>query len=660
NDPSYMPVLPVRTGDGEWLSIELDFPDRTLRLRAWQASVGRVNLYLLDSNDPLNDPADRGITSELYGGGTELRIQQEIVLGIGGYRLLRALGQAPQVCHLNEGHAAFVVLERARDFAQTADVDFTTALTATRAGNLFTTHTPVDAGFDRFAPALLEKYLAGWAQQAGIGMEDLLALGRPPGTGTNEPFNMAWLGIHGSGAVNGVSRLHGEVSRHLFQGLFPRWPVYEVPVAHVTNGVHIPSWDSPAADRLWTEACGKDRWRDELQALEAAIDALSDEQLWAMRTENRNHLVQWIRSRRAHQQVIPGDGAGLLDPNTLTLGFARRFATYKRPALLLHDRDRLHRLLTRHDRPVQLVLAGKAHPKDRDGQRMLREWIQFIRDYGLGNHVVFVADYDLLTAARLVGGVDLWLNTPRRPWEACGTSGMKVLVNGGLNLSELDGWWAEAWTPEVGWALGDGREHDEQWDAHEATQLYDLLERQVVPAFYDRDAQGIPTRWTAMMRRSMATLTPAFSSNRMVRQYTQSYYLPMAQSVSERCADGAALAKAIAQWNEGLYGLWDAIRFGSLMAGSDDREHRVTVQVYLDGIDPDDVRVQLYADPLEGSEPECHDMVRGQPLAGAVNGYLYEIVLPPTRPLGDYTVRVVPHHPLARVPLENNLILWQR
>ncbi|HHB13356.1 MAG TPA: alpha-glucan family phosphorylase, partial [Chromatiales bacterium] len=359
NDPTQLPVQPLRDADGEWLHVAVPLPGRALWLRTWQVQVGRVRLCPLDSNSPLNSPPDRGITSELYGGGPELRLQQEMVLGIGGYRLLEALDLVPDVCHLNEGHSAFVVLERARRFMQAHDLPFRVALTATRAGNLFTTHTPVAAGFDRFAPDLFAHYMGPYAAELGLSMDALLALGRARPEDSSEPFQMAWLALHGAGAVNGVSRLHGAVSRGLFQPLFPRWPTPEVPVGHVTNGVHVPSWDSPAADRLWTKACGKSRWREATGTMEASIRALDDRTLWELRTANRRRLVDWARMRLVCQSrqwgpSIPAPETAL-DPDALTLGFARRFATYKRPDLLLHDPERLERLLRDPHRPVQLL-----------------------------------------------------------------------------------------------------------------------------------------------------------------------------------------------------------------------------------------------------------------------------------------------------------------
>jgi starch phosphorylase len=512
NDPGQLPITPVRESNGEWLRLEIALPGYSVWLRAWQVQVGRVKLYLLDSNDPANTPANRGITSELYGGGPELRLKQELLLGIGGWRLLRALGLEPEVCHLNEGHAAFAVLERARSFMDESGQPFEVALAVTRAGNLFTTHTAVAAGFDRFAPALIEQYLGGYAdQKLGIPIADLLALGRENPRDDSEPFNMAYLAIHGSGAVNGVSRLHGQVSRHLFEPLFPQWPEAEVPVGHVTNGVHMPTWDSAPADDLWTDACGKDRWLGTTEAMDRHIRGVSDEKLWAFRTASTESLVEYARERLSRQLAATGASAEavdeakhLFDPKALTLGFARRFATYKRPNLLLHDPERLLRLVTNPERPVQIVIAGKAHPEDQAGQALIHEWISFIRQPATRPHIVFLNDYDMLLSERLVQGVDVWINTPRRPWEASGTSGMKVLVNGGINLSELDGWWAEAYTPEVGWALGDGREHgdDPTWDAVEADALYDLLEREAIPEFYGRDSRGIPAAWSTECARA--------------------------------------------------------------------------------------------------------------------------------------------------------------
>ena len=670
NDPGQLPITPLRQTNGEWLRLKIALPGYSVWLRAWQVQVGRVKLYLLDSNDAANFPAHRGITSELYGGGPELRLTQELLLGIGGWRLLDTLGIKPEVCHLNEGHAAFAVLERARSFMQETAQPFDVALAVTRAGNLFTTHTAVVAGFDRFAPALIEQYLGGYAeQQLGITLHDLLALGRQNPNDTAEAFNMAYLAVRGSGAVNGVSRLHGEVSRHLFAPLFPHWPANEVPVGHVTNGVHMSSWDSAEAEDLWTKACGKERWLGTTETLEPDIRCVTDASLWKFRIAAGKTLIAYARERLSRQLAASGaspeevaEAKQLFDPNVLTLGFARRFASYKRPNLLLHDPGRLLRLLTNPQRPVQLIIAGKAHPADQAGQDLIHEWINFIRQPEVRPHVIFLSDYDMDLTKQLVQGVDVWINTPRRPWEACGTSGMKVLINGGLNLSELDGWWAEAYTPEVGWALGDGQEHgdDPAWDAAEAVTLYERLEREVVPEFYARNDQGIPTAWVTRMRESMARLTPQFSANRAVREYAESYYLPAAATYHERASELGKAGVAMLHWQHALGRQWANLRFGEVKVTTSDEWHMFEVQVYLNGIDPDAVQVELYAEASNGGSPVRLEMSRDRQLVGAENGYAYQAQVAGTRPSGDYTARVVPHFPGVAIPLEAAQIIWQR
>jgi glycogen phosphorylase len=670
NDPGQLPIVPLRHPNGEWLRLEVALPGYSVWLRAWQVQAGRVKLYLLDSNDPANIPANRAITSELYGGGPELRLKQEMLLGIGGLRLLSALGIKPEVCHLNEGHAAFATLERARGFMQETGQPFEVALAATRAGNVFTTHTAVAAGFDRFAPALIEQYLGGYAEKKlRVTLRDLLALGRQNPNDSSESFNMAYLAIRGSGSVNGVSRLHGKVSRHLFEPLFARWPADEVPVGHVTNGVHMPSWDSAAADDLWTEACGKDRWLGPTEDLEQGIRRLSDSRLWQYRTAASRSLVEYARERLSGQLAASGaspealDGVKhLFDPNALTLGFARRFATYKRPNLLLHDPERLLRLLSNSERPVQLIIAGKAHPADRAGQHSIQEWVHFIRRPETRSHAIFLSDYDVHLSEHLVQGVDVWINTPRRPWEACGTSGMKVLVNGGINLSELDGWWAEAYTPEVGWALGDSREHgdDSVWDAAEAVALYERLEREVVPEFYARDKHGIPTAWVARMRESMARLTPRFSAHRAVREYTEKHYLPAATAYQLRSDNKGAIGRQMVDWQHSLEQKWAAIRFGEVKFETRGGRHVFEVQVSLNDLDPQAVRVELCADGVMGSSPVRQEMKRVRQLASAPGGYVYSAAVSAARPPSDYTARIIPHYAGVAAPLEVDLILWQR
>ena len=669
NDPGQLPVMPLREANGEWLRLNVELPGYSVWLRAWQVQVGRVKLYLLDSNDAANFPAHRGITSELYGGGPELRLKQEMMLGIGGWRLLRALNLQPEICHLNEGHAAFAVLERARDFMEATGQPLEVALAATRAGNLFTTHTAVAAGFDVFSPALVEEYLGGYAQKLGIRIRDLLALGRRNPGDASEPFNMAYLAMRGSGAVNGVSRLHAKVSRQIFLPLFPRWPKNEVPIGHVTNGVHMPTWDSAPADDLWTKACGKNRWLGTTETLEQDIRRVDDATLWQFRIAAGKSLVEYVRERLSRQlasySASPEDieaAKQIFDPNALTLGFARRFATYKRPNLLLHDQQRLLRLLTNRQHPVQLIVAGKAHPADQAGQELIRQWTSFIRRPEVRSHAVFLGDYDMLLTENLVQGVDVWINTPLRPWEACGTSGMKVLVNGGLNLSELDGWWAEAYTPEVGWALGDGQEHgdDPAWNAAEAEALYDILEQQVIPCFYTRDGQGISTAWVARMRKSMAQLTPRFSASRAVRDYTEQYYLPAAAAYRERAAAKGASAKQIVEWQHDLAQKWLKLHFGEVTVQTRGEGHVFEVQTYLNDLDPNTVGIEIYADGIDGDSPVRQQAKRIRQLTGASGGYVYSATVSDTRPASDYTARAIPHHEGVAIPLEDARILWQR
>jgi glycogen phosphorylase len=667
NDPGQLQIMPVRDASGEWVRLQIHLPAYAVWVRAWQAQVGQMKLYLLDLNDPENPPIVRGITNELYGGGVEMRITQEIVLGIGGWRLLRTLGLNPEVCHLNEGHAAFAILERALDFMKTAGQPFEVALQVTRAGNLFTTHTPVAAGFDRFPPDLVRQHLGNYAEsQLGLSFRDLMALGRQNPDNDQEPFNMAYLAIRGSGAVNGVSQLHGEVSRSIFQPLFSRWPADEVPIGHVTNGIHVPTWDSQAADELWTRHCGKERWLGETNQVEEAIRRVPDQELWAMRQASRQVLVNQTRQRYSQQLAASGaspediaQAGQILDPEALTLGFARRFATYKRPTLLLHDPERLIRLLTDPQRPVQLLIAGKAHPADGVGQEMIRQWVQFTWRPEVQGRVVFLSDYDMLLTEQLVGGVDVWVNNPRRPWEACGTSGMKVLVNGGLNLSELDGWWAEAYQTQVGWALGDGQEHDDDpnWDAAEAVALYAILENEVIPTFYTRNADGLPTEWLVKMRESMATLTARFSANRTIRQYTNEHYLPRAAAYEARRQNQSALGIRLADWRRMLEKEWNSVSFGDLQIETRDGQHHFRVEVMFGGVDPQTVQVELCAAGPEGRTWR-QPMVQGDKLPEREGDYLFTAQVPATRPAGDFTPRLIPCFSGVAVPLELPLILW--
>jgi glycogen phosphorylase len=670
NEPAGLPVEPVMLPDTGWLRIPLELPGRVVQLRVWQATIGRVKLYLLDSNDMLNSPPDRGITAKLYGGGAEIRLMQEIVLGVGGWRVVEALHPGTEICHVNEGHAAFAIIERARNLALKANIDFWTALWATRAGNVFTTHTPVAAGFDRFPADLLRKYLPyveGEVAARGVKIEDILALGRADPSDQNESFNMAFLAQRGSAISIGVSRLHGEVSRQIFQPLFPRWPSCEVPVSYVTNGVHIPTWESAGVSRIWTKVAGRENWHDRPSAEGEPLSGVSDEELWAMRGESRQRVVRVARERLGHHLRGRGIDAEtareaemVLDPNVLTLGFARRFTEYKRPNLLLSDIERFGRILLSNEHPVQIVVAGKAHAADYVGKEMIREWIDFSQQSRFRRHVVFLEDYDISLAQELVQGVDVWINTPRRPWEACGTSGMKVLMNGGVNCSTLDGWWDEAYVDEVGWAIGDGTGGAaEQVDAHDASSLYATLEDKIVTEFYDRDAQGLPRRWLQRIRHSMGRLTPAFSGSRMMRDYVEQAYLPLAKAIRVRLKDDCAEAKAMNLWARTLHSRWGSLHIGQAMISGEEPAWRLMVPVYMGEVSPDSVRVELFADAEGELASEVVALHRENAIPGSANGYIYAGGVESARPIKDYTVRVVPYHQHAMLPAELPLIAWQ-
>jgi starch phosphorylase len=668
NEPATMPVEPVVLPEVGWLRIRLNFPGRALLLRVWQANVGRVKLYLLDSNDPLNSPADRGITTKLYGGGHETRIMQEIALGIGGWRVIETLHSKIEICHINEGHAALAILERARHLAANNGLSFWDAFWASRAGNVFTTHTPVAAGFDLFPVEMLRKYLvclkADW-DDPDVSVDDLIALGQ---IARGDPFNMAYLAERGAALTLGVSRLHGEFSRRIFQPLFPRIPNCEVPIGYVTNGVHVPTWDSAAADKLWSDACGKERWRSTPDDLGERIATVSDEQLWAMRGQGRQRLIRIARERLETQLRERGLNGGpmagtesVLDPNILTIGFARRFTEYKRTTLLLSDLSRLDALLNNAARPIQIVVAGKAHPADHHGKEMVKAWIDLAGQERYRRRVAFLEDYDMSLAQELVQGVDVWINTPRRPWEACGTSGMKVLVNGGLNCSIRDGWWDEGYAPELGWAIGDIKGGEtRQVDEKDAESLYTLLEREIVPLFYDRDSSGLPRGWLKRIRASMSVLTPEFAGGRMLRDYIETAYLPLARLLRKRSQDRYLPAKALRLWAHELQRRWSGLHIGQPTAAPDGGQWRVSVPVFLGEVADHQIRVELFSDARNDAPAEAIALHKEQAIPGAMNGHIYAGVVPAVRAFDDYTVRIVPHHEDAQLPAELPLIAWQR
>lgn len=663
NDPMTLPISPVRAANGSWLHVTLDLAGRLLYLRIWRAQVGRTALYLLDSNDPLNAPADRGITSRLYGADKDERFLQEVVLGVGGWRMLQALGIGVDILHLNEGHPAFAILERTRDLMEHAKLSFDAALWAVRAGTVFTTHTALEAAFDSYDMAFVDRHramLEPYVARLGLSFAELMALGRRDPGNVAEPFTLSYLALRGSIATNAVSGLHTNVSRRLFRGLFPRWPEHEIPVQQVTNGVHVPTWDSRSFDALWESRCGKGRWSGSVEGLGAKIGAATDEEIWQARHQSRAWLVRGVRQRLAREVAARGAAAPevarareIFDPTTLTLGFARRFTPYKRPTLLLADRARLVRLLTDPRRPVQLVIAGKAHPNDLVGKEMVQQWVRFAQQPEVRPHVVFLEDYDMTLAEELVRGVDVWLNTPLRPWEACGTSGMKVLASGGLNVSTLDGWWAEAFHEDVGWAIaGNG--------VSDAGELYRVLEEEVVPLFYTRDECGLPRQWLARVRQSMACLTPRFSANRMLGEYVEKLYVPAAATLRRRARDDFGEVKTLVEWERSLRAHWPAIDIGALEAREQNGHWCVSVVVTLGAIDPSSVLVELYADPLGDDAMIRAPMERRASLPGLGNGARYEVELRTSRPLWHFTARVLPRHEGVAVPSEIPLIAWGR
>ncbi|MFN2362293.1 MAG: alpha-glucan family phosphorylase [Marinobacter sp.] len=669
NDPTMLPVSPLRDDDGEWVRVVVPFPGRPVRLRAWTAQVGRCKLLLLDSNDPRNEPGDRGITSELYTGDPEKRLQQEMVLGIGGWRLLHQLGVEPAVCHLNEGHCALALIERAFCWQDQHNTDFMTARTATRATNLFTTHTSVASGFDHFSRSLLNLYLAPWLETRDLTVAQLVKLGSeggPPASKSEEDrLNMAFLALAMSGRINGVSRIHQKVSQTIFQPFFSRWPAEDIPAEFVTNGVHTPSWDSPESDAIWTRACGKDRWRRPPQT-SCPMSEIPDEELWEMRRLQRSRLVRYLRRRLSSQHCEQNPGNNheaacglLLDNETFTLGFARRFTDYKRPDLLLKDQQRFLALLASRDCPLQIVLAGKAHPYDQRGKDIIRQWKAFSRRPDVEGKVVFIEDYDLGVASHLIQGVDVWLNCPRHPWEACGTSGMKVLVNGGLNLSQYDGWWAEAWNDEVGWAIRPGATFEElgssgEHDDSDARELFGLLEREVIPAFYNVDEQGLPRKWLQRIRASMDQLTASYSANRMVREYVEGFYLPMAELGKQRDPSTAA---AIVSEHREITSHWPRLRFNAFSLSESGGDQSYTVEVYLDGVAEQRIAVELVAEASDYGPRTVTPMTMKHPLTGSAHSYLYECTVP-TRPEGHYTPRLRVKDERLTLPLENPAVHW--
>lgn len=672
-----IPATTVKENGGSPLKIRLPIGRREVTAQIWTVQVGRVPLYLLDTDLPENEPEDREITQRLYdGGGDEARIRQELLLGIGGLRALSALGIAPDVCHMNEGHAAFLGIERIRECMADKGLHFGEAREAMAAGGVFTTHTPVPAGIDQFDTKLLDKYLAPFLPSIGLTLDEFAALGKFNAADPNEKLSMAILALRLSGSANGVSALHGYVSRQLWHTVWPGAPRDEVPIISITNGIHTETWISPEMVRLLDEYLGPQRSQNpDDREVWRRVDEIPDVELWRVRERRRVALVAFARRRLKEQLRRRGappsevKAAGeVLDPDALTIGFARRFAPYKRGALIFRDLDRLTKLLSNTDRPVQMIFAGKAHPRDDLGKEVIKQIISYIAKPEFRRRIVFIENYDITVARVLVQGVDVWLNNPIKPREASGTSGMKVVPNGGLNLSVLDGWWPEAYDGENGWAIEEGRVYDDPdyRDHIESEAIYELLEKEIVPLFYDRTDTDLPREWIAGMKASMRTISPAFSTSRMVKEYADRLYVPTARKYRHFADNGFQAAKTLSQWKRDLSLHWNKVRIEEVQANdahelSVGAKVRVRARVHLAEVEPDEVAVELhhgrvnaYGELVEGSNEA---MTCGEHLENGT--YWFDGELPCLRSgQHGYAIRVLPRHPDLVHRFDTGLILW--
>jgi starch phosphorylase len=690
NDFYNMPLELMRDKAGEPLTVSVDYPGRAVLAQIWRAEIGRVSLYLLDTNIIANEPIDRMITTTVYGGDSEMRIRQELILGIGGFRALGALGIKPTICHMNEGHTAFLTLERIRQLRSNSDLTFDQALEATRGGNVFTLHTPVRAGIDEFPAELMDKYFADYIPALGIDRNRLLGLGRILPEDEGESFKMPILAMRMSAYINGVSELHGKVSRELWASLWRRVPVGEVPISSITNGVHIESWLAEDMMSLYERYLGPN-WTEESADTEVweNMDQVPDEELWRCHQRCKERLIAFARNRLKAQMQRRGTyhselnrAEEVLDPEALTIGFARRFAGYKRAQLLLKDPERLAKILSNAGRPVQIIFAGKAHPRDNEGKEIIREVIHFAAQYNLGRRVVFLEDYDINVAKMLVQGVDVWLNNPRRPWEASGTSGMKAAMNGVLNMSTLDGWWCEGYRPEGGWAVGAGEIYDDPGyqDMVESQAIYNMLENEVMPLYYTRSSDNLPRAWIYRIRKSVKWIAPRFNTRRMVAEYAREIYLPAQARLTYLTGNNLARAKALASWKANLRIAWPDLVIKDVQIelgdGSEEAELdannpqlrvgsklKVSALVKLGRVNPDDVSMELYHGPLDARGNISDGAVIKMEHKGSagLDGEHRFTGLTPCQASGrrGVAVRVIPRHPDLVNPYELGLILWE-
>ncbi|MCX5895048.1 MAG: alpha-glucan family phosphorylase [Proteobacteria bacterium] len=680
NDFFNMPIQLVKQDDKSDLTIEIGYPDGPVFARIWKAQVGNVPLFLLDTNISQNRPEDQQISAQLYGGDGETRIRQEILLGIGGIRALKALEIEPVVCHMNEGHAAFLALERIHLLMKEKGLSFETAKEAVTAGNIFTTHTPVPAGHDVFSIPLMEKYFRNYYPQLGFTKENFpkfLDLGREEPGNPNENFCMTVLALRLAAGTNGVSKLHGEVSRKMWQKIWPCLPPDEIPITSITNGIHPSSWISHEMGDLFDRYLGP-RWQYDPSDPEIwkHVSEIPDEELWRTHARRRERLVAYVRRQLKTHLLERGKSSKevtraseVLNPEALTIGFARRFATYKRATLIFKDPDRLAAILCNKQYPVQIIFAGKAHPKDNEGKDLIRQIIHYARSDQFRNRVVFIEDYELPLARYMVQGVDIWLNNPRKLLEASGTSGMKASFNGALNLSVLDGWWYEAFSNETGWAIGKEEEYEDlnYQDEVESKEIYDMLEKEIVPLFYNRGADSLPRGWTAMMKSMMQSICPQFNTNRMAYEYNERFYQPLINRYQKFTADNFAMAKATAVWKSKLYKNWGGIKI-NYMSTADIVEQKVGnsfkahASISLGNLDPEDVSVELYNGLLDPDGT----ISSGKPIPMTYKGHdesgnrIFVCEVPClTSGRHGYTLRIMPKHAALHNPYETCLIKWE-
>jgi starch phosphorylase len=670
--PERLPATPARDKRGRQVVVRVPLPGRSLRARVWKVAMGRTALYLLDSDVAGNSVEDRSLTRRIYPSDPETRISQELLLGLGALRALAALGITADIVHLNEGHTAFAALQRTADTMASDGLTFAEARAAVAPGMLFTTHTPVAAGHDYFPAELAARYLAPVAADLDLPLDETLALGRYDPSDSNDSFCPTVLALRMCARRNGVSALHGDVTRAMWRGLWPRVPEREIPIEHVTNGIHYQSWLSPEMEDLLHRELGQ-QWRTtpgNPHMWRALLD-VPDEELWAVHQAGRTRLVEYARDWLRLQSTRRGGSSkgldNVLDPEVLTLSFVGRFVAYKRPTLFLTDPDRLARILDDPNRPVQLVFAGKAHPKDLAGKELLREVVEFARSSGLRHRIVFLEDFDVEMDRHLVQGVDVWLNTPRRPLEACGIAGMKAGANGGLNLSTIDGWWDEAWrqadpsAPPIGWSIGTDRDHSDvaEQDAADALSLYEQLENSIVPTFYDRGPDGVPHGWVAAMKTSMATLAPIWTSHRMVQDYTERIYLPQAAIAASFAADRSAKARGLAAFLAAMRAAWPAVRVRSVLASIGEAPGELVVEaaVELGAIDRGAVVVQLWVDHGDGGRAHPRPM-RASRAMGGVHRYVATLRVEPGEREPVVAARVLPRHPDLLEPLDTGLVAW--